>query len=65
MTSGSRCSPAAYHTGADTALMPVDEKALAYVGARAEGRPYFMFPSDPDADYVQEAATISRRSRPW
>jgi 3-isopropylmalate/(R)-2-methylmalate dehydratase large subunit len=45
----------AYHTGADTALMPVDEKARAYVGARAEGRPYFIFPSDPDAEYGHEA----------
>ena len=42
----------AYHTGADTALMPVDATALAYVRERAQGRPYHLFDSDPDAVYV-------------
>jgi 3-isopropylmalate/(R)-2-methylmalate dehydratase large subunit len=42
----------AYHTGADTALMPVDETALAYVQERAQGRPYHLLSADADADYV-------------
>lgn len=45
----------AYHTGADTTLMPVDATALAYVDARAAGRPYHRFESDADAVYVHEA----------
>jgi 3-isopropylmalate/(R)-2-methylmalate dehydratase large subunit len=44
----------AYHTGADTALMPVDETALAYVEARAQGRPYYLLHPDADAHYVLE-----------
>lgn len=43
-----------YHTGADTALMPVDETALAYVESRAAGRPWFRLSADPDAEYVFE-----------
>jgi len=46
----------AYHTGADTALMPVDDAALAYVQDRAQGRPYHLLESDPDAVYAHEAA---------
>jgi 3-isopropylmalate/(R)-2-methylmalate dehydratase large subunit len=44
----------AYHTGADTALMPVDDQALAYVEARAQGRPYHLLAPDADAHYVLE-----------
>ena len=46
----------AYHTGADTALMPVDDKALAYVRERAQGRPYHLLSADPDAAYVLETS---------
>ena len=46
----------AYHTGADTALMPVDATALAYVRERAQGRPYHLFDSDPDAVYVLDTS---------
>mgnify|MGYP001174109983 CR=1 FL=1 len=44
-----------YHAGADTAIMPVDALALAYVEARAAGRPYHLFESDPGAEYALEA----------
>src|SRR5499426_2363201 len=46
----------AYHTGADTALMPVDETALAYVHDRAQGRPFHLLESDADATYSHEAS---------
>ena len=45
----------AYHAGANTAIMAVDDKALAYVQARADGRPHYMYESDPDAEYLHEA----------
>src|SRR5262249_50682437 len=45
----------AYHTGADTALMPVDDAALAYVRERAQGRPFHLLESDADAVYAHEA----------
>jgi len=35
----------------DTAVMEVDEVALAYVDARAQGRPYEVVRPDPDAHY--------------
>lgn len=41
----------AYHAGADTAIMPIDERALRYVEERAEGRPYFRFEADADTEY--------------
>lgn len=40
-----------FHTMSDTAIMDVDEIALAYVDERAEGRPYEPVRSDPDAEY--------------
>lgn len=40
-----------FHTGSDTAIMEVDERALAYVKERAAGRPYQVIQSDPDAEY--------------
>ncbi len=43
-----------YHCGADTAVMPVDELARAYVESRAEGRPWEAFESDPDATFALE-----------
>ena len=46
---------AAYHTGADTALMPLDEVAIAFVQARAAGRPWYRDASDADAAYCFEA----------
>jgi len=46
----------AYHTGADTALMPVDAPALAYARERAQRRPFHLLESDTDAVYVHEAA---------
>jgi 3-isopropylmalate/(R)-2-methylmalate dehydratase large subunit len=45
----------AYHAGADTAIMAVDAKALAYVEARAHGRPYQTVASDPDAPYAHRS----------
>lgn len=45
-----------YHAGPDTALMPVDEAALAHVRTRAAGRPFEVFTADPDAVYAHEAA---------
>lgn len=44
-----------YQTGADTAIMRVDDVALRYVEERAEGRPYDPVESDPDAAYAFEA----------
>ena len=41
-----------YHASADTALMPVDDKALAFVDSVAQGREYHCFASDADASYV-------------
>ncbi len=41
----------AYHAGADTAIMRVDELALRYVEERSQGRPYFRFEADPDTEY--------------
>ena len=46
----------AYHSGADTAVMELDDKALAYVHERAQGRPFHVLQSDLDADYVLETA---------
>jgi len=43
-----------FHTGADTAIMDVDELALAYVAERAAGRPYEVVKSDADAEYSLE-----------
>ncbi|MBI0537278.1 3-isopropylmalate dehydratase, partial [Roseomonas sp. KE2513] len=45
-----------FHSGAYTGVMPVDDVALAYVEARAKGRPYQVVEPDADADYVLEAA---------
>lgn len=44
-----------YHAGADTALMPLDEKALAYARERAPDGNFTIFKSDADAEYVFEA----------
>ena len=44
-----------YHAGPDTALMPVDAVALAYVSGRAAGRPFELFQADADATYAYEA----------
>lgn len=44
-----------YHAGPDTALMPVDDPALAYASTRAGGRPFEVFTADPDAEYAYEA----------
>lgn len=44
-----------YHTGADTAIMPVDALARDYVEARAAGRPFHVFESDPSAAVAHEA----------
>lgn len=41
-----------FHTGSDTAIMDVDARALDYVDERADGRPYQVLRSDPDADYA-------------
>lgn len=46
----------AYHAGANTAIMEVDDKALAYVEKRAEGRPFYTCKSDPDAEFALEAS---------
>ncbi len=40
-----------FHSMSDTAVMEVDDIALAYVDQRAEGRPYEVVTPDPDADY--------------
>ncbi|WP_043833503.1 3-isopropylmalate dehydratase large subunit [Muricoccus aerilatus] len=45
-----------FHSGAYTGVMPVDDVALAYVEARAKGRPYQVVEPDAGADYVLEAA---------
>lgn len=44
-----------FHSGAYTGVMPVDEAALAYVEARAKGRPYEVVEADADAEYALEA----------
>lgn len=43
----------AYHAGADTAIMPVDEVALDYIRGRAAGE-FEIFESDPDAHFAFE-----------
>jgi 3-isopropylmalate/(R)-2-methylmalate dehydratase large subunit len=43
-----------FHSMSDTAIMDVDDIALAYVEERAAGRPYEPVASDPDADYAME-----------
>ena len=43
-----------FHTGSDTAIMAIDEKAEAYAQARADGRPYWLLDSDPDAEFCVE-----------
>jgi len=43
-----------FHTGADTAIMDIDDIALEYVAARANGRPWEIIKSDPDAEYALE-----------
>jgi len=43
-----------YHAGPDTALMPLDDKALAYARERAKGREITVFRPDPDAVYAFE-----------
>jgi len=40
-----------FHAMSDTAIMDVDDVALAYVRERAGGRPYEPVASDPDAQY--------------
>lgn len=40
-----------FHTGADTAIMELDDLAVEYAKERAEGRPYWLIESDPDAEY--------------
>jgi len=45
---------ASYHVGADTAIMPVDQRVLEYVTPRAKGREMFRFESDTDAPYLLE-----------
>jgi len=44
-----------YHSGADTALMPVDEKALAWLKDRAPDGDYTIFTADPDTAWVHTA----------
>lgn len=43
-----------YHTGADTAIMPADDRVLDYVRPRAGDREIVRYESDPDAAYVLE-----------
>jgi 3-isopropylmalate/(R)-2-methylmalate dehydratase large subunit len=45
-----------YHAGADTGLMALDDAALDYVRARAEGRPFAAVEADADAEYVVEVS---------
>jgi len=45
-----------FHSGAYTGVMPVDATALAYVEARAKGRPWEVVEADPDARYALETA---------
>ena len=45
-----------YHAGADTALMPVDEKAMAYLQERAPDGQYEVFEADADAEYAFETS---------
>lgn len=54
----------AFHTGADTALMDVDDIALDYVKARANGRPYEVMNSDPDANFAIELTYDLSRIEP-
>lgn len=42
-----------FHAMSDTAVMEVDDIALAYVAERAPGQPYEVITPDPDADYQQ------------
>ncbi|MFZ9298723.1 MAG: 3-isopropylmalate dehydratase large subunit [Hylemonella sp.] len=52
-----------FHSMSDTAVMEVDDLALAYVDARADGRPYEVVRPDPDANYhlriTLDLATLS------
>jgi 3-isopropylmalate/(R)-2-methylmalate dehydratase large subunit len=52
-----------YHAGADTAMMPLDETALAYARSRAGGRPVHEDRSDPDMvfdlDLAYDLSTLS------
>lgn len=41
-----------FHAMSDTAVMDVDDIALAYVNERAAGRPFEVVASDPDASYA-------------
>lgn len=43
-----------YHAGADTALMPVDETAMAFIRERAPGGRYEILEADPDTLYDYE-----------
>jgi 3-isopropylmalate/(R)-2-methylmalate dehydratase large subunit len=43
-----------YHAGADTALMPVDETALAYARERARSSDFVILESEPDAEFAFE-----------
>jgi 3-isopropylmalate/(R)-2-methylmalate dehydratase large subunit len=45
-----------FHSGAYTGVMPVDATALAYVEARAAGRPFTVTTADPDAAYQLDLA---------
>lgn len=45
-----------YHAGADTGLMPVDDKALAYVRERAPDGDFTIFTSDPDTRFAFETS---------
>lgn len=43
-----------YHAGADTALMPVDEAALAFVRERVPDDDFLLLEPDPGAEYLHE-----------
>jgi len=45
----------AYHSNAATAIMDVDDVAMAWVEARGKGRPCYPVNSDPDAVYAFRA----------
>ena len=45
-----------YHAGADSALMPVDDCALAYARARTGQEAFELFESDPDTEYTFETS---------
>jgi len=46
----------AYHSNAATAIMDVDDTAMAYVDERGGGRPFYTYKADSDAAYAFEAA---------